>query len=384
MEIVIIGAGPVGCYTAQQLKKMGYHPVILEEHASVGKPVQCAGVVSKNFITQIKPFISNESIINQINGFRIFTPWVEDFPIEIPEIAYIIDREKFDLSLGKGLDICLNQRVSSLKKEGNRYVIKTHQGEIYETDVLIGADGPDSIVRKFLLEQYGKNKGKLPVKVHYYFGIQYQIQLHHDYKFILHDRVQVFFNHQLPFFIWIIPENRGRLRVGVMSYHGNQNQELLTHFMHNQNIKGKIIDIISGKISLGFIPTCYQNIALVGDAACQMKPITGGGLSFGLQSANILADCIKENRLEKYDGKWKRKLGREIQFGLKAREVYESLDNKQREKIFQLFRKNSHLIEQVVDFDHHSTLFIEALKRPKLLLEAGTMLRFYLKDMLKY
>jgi len=33
MKIIIVGAGPVGCYTAQLLKQKGYETVLLEEHS---------------------------------------------------------------------------------------------------------------------------------------------------------------------------------------------------------------------------------------------------------------------------------------------------------------------------------------------------------------
>ncbi len=381
MKIVIAGAGPVGCYTAQLLKKAGYNPVLLEEHSSVGKPVQCAGIVSKSLVSQIQSLILRESAVNQINGFHIISPWVEDFLIKIPGIAFIVDREKFDLSIGKGLDIHLGQLVSFIEKANNCYFVNTKQGERYEADILIGADGPDSVVRKFLLANYGKRDSTANIKLDYYFGMQYQIQLHDSYEMISDNIIQVFFDNHIPFFIWIIPENEKKLRIGVVS---DNSKRILDEFISHKNIKGKIIDIITGKIPMGIIPTYYENIALVGDAACQIKPLTGGGLSYGMQSARILADCIKDKQLEKYDTLWKKQFGREIRFGLKAREIYENLKSKEREKLFHVFKRNAHFIEQVVDFDHHSILFMEALKRPQLLVDAGKLLRYYLEDMLKY
>ncbi len=46
MEIVIVGAGPIGCYTAQLLRKSGINSFrIIEKHDEVGRPVRCAGIV---------------------------------------------------------------------------------------------------------------------------------------------------------------------------------------------------------------------------------------------------------------------------------------------------------------------------------------------------
>jgi len=380
MKIIIVGAGPVGCYTAQLLKRMGYKPVILEEHSSVGKPVQCAGIVSSKLFPKTNSLIPERAIINRINGFSISSPWVEDFSINIPGIACIINREEFDLNMGKDLDIRLDKRVFCIEKKDSCYDVHSEQGETFKADILIGADGPDSIVRNYMLENYSKNNSNINSIIKYYFGMQYEIQLYEDYPDISDDLIQVFFDSNIPFFLWIISESKDKLRVGVVAENA---KNILDGFIESKNIKGEIIDVIAGKIPMGFIPTYYNNIALVGDAACQIKPLTGGGLSYGIQSARLLADCIKEGHLNKYDQRWKRKFGKEIQFGLKARNIYENLDNKQREKVFSLFKKNSHFIEQVVDFDNHSLLFKEAFKNPQLLFDAGKLLGYYIEDMLK-
>ncbi len=382
MEILIVGAGPVGCYTAKLLKESGYNKtVILEEHTTVGRPVQCAGIVSKNLIHLLQSFISDESILNQINGFNIIYPGVKNFFIKIPKVAVIVDREKFDQSIARDLNVEYNQRVSSIIKKSNRYHVKTTNGNNYKADILIGADGPDSLVRRFLLNNYRNNKDdNRDIKTKYYYGMQYQIQLRENYQLFSNDIVQVFFEGDTPFFIWMIPKNGTSLPLGIIS---NNGKKKLDRFIINKKIQGDIMDVITGKIPIGLIPTYYENIALVGDAACQIKPLTGGGLSYGIQSAQMLVNCIKEQQLDKYDKVWKRRFGREIKFGLRARKIYENLDRTQRKKVFNLFRDNTHLIEEVVNFDHHSDIFREALKRPKLLVEAGKILRFYLEDMLK-
>ena len=106
-------------------------------------------------------------------------------------------------------------------------------------------------------------------------------------------------------------------------------------------------------------------------------------LSYGLQSAQILADCIKKNNLEKYDEEWKRKFGQEIRFGLKARKIYENLNEFQRAEVFRLFKNNSKFIGRMVDFDHHSKLFIEAFKSPKIFLDTGKLLKIYLQELVR-
>ena len=49
MKIVIIGAGPIGCYAAYLLAKEGYCVDIYENHSYVGSPIQCTGLLTSDF-----------------------------------------------------------------------------------------------------------------------------------------------------------------------------------------------------------------------------------------------------------------------------------------------------------------------------------------------
>ena len=380
MKIVIVGAGPVGCYTAQLLEQAGFHPILLEEHSEVGKPVQCAGIVSTGIITLVQPFISDGAIISTITNFSINTPWQEAFSINKDGVAVILNREKFDTDLSEGLEIHLGEGVTSIEQNNKGYLLKTIRGKEYAADILIGADGVDSIVREYFLKKNNHKKENQNTKLAYYYGLQYQIRLPDPNQQLSTDTIQVFFDDAIPFFIWVVPENHNLLRLGVMADHG---KKVLDEFIKEKRIKGKIEGVITGKIPIGFIPTSADGIALVGDAACQIKPLTGGGLSYGLQSAQILADCIKEGNLTKYDIRWKKQFGQEIKFGIKARKIYESLEGQQRAELFQIFKENAPFIEQMVDFDTHSRLFREAFQKPAILLDVGKLLKFYLADLAK-
>ena len=371
MEIVIVGAGPAGCYTAQLLKNYGFKTRIIEEHREVGKPVRCAGLVGRQVFENTLLPLSETSIINQING-ALFFYRDDNFQIKREGVAYVIDREKFDKNLSQGLEIECGKKLIEIKKEGSSYILKTTLEDIY-ADLVIGADGPSSQVRKFI--NVNKNNGKDEKKdrkrerVKLYVGVQYRMKL--DKELTPPSITQVHLREGIPFFIWIIPEGDNIIRLGVISKNCRKDLE---QFIEDFRIKGEIIEKLSGIFLVGLTQNFYQNIALVGDAACQVKPLTGGGIYYGLKSAELLAECIRDNILDEYDKRLKRKFGKEIKFALKARKFYEEINEKELKNIFMLFKKNAGFIEKVANFENHSVIFKEALKNPKIFIEVGKIL----------
>jgi flavin-dependent dehydrogenase len=388
MEIVIVGAGPIGCYTAQLLKKCGINSFrIIEEHDEVGKPVRCAGIVGKPVFEDSLIPLSRSSILNQINGTSFFYRG-DSFKIERSGVALVIDREKFDKELSQGLEVECGIRLLEVEEEqdkGSRYRLKTNQGDIW-ADIVMGADGPRSRVKKFI-DSKGNNSNGYdgsdspgPGETNFYKGVQYRIKLE-DLKGVkdLEDEVfsremtRVYMREGIPFFVWIIPEGDGIIRLGVIAENGRRELERV---IEEEGIKGEIIDRLAGIIPLGLCQTVYKKVAVVGDAARQVKPLTGGGIYYGMKAAEILVECIQEGTLAEYDKRWKSKFGREIKFGLWARKVYERLNKGEYEleNIFSLFKKNAGFIERAANFENHSLVFREAFKNPKIFIGAGKIL----------
>ena len=205
----------------------------------------------------------------------------------------------------------------------------------------------------------------------FYKGVQYRIKLEAlEGEVFSGEMTRVYMREGIPFFVWIIPEGDGIIRLGVIAENGRRE---LDRIIEEEGIKGEIIDRLAGIIPLGMCQSIYKNIAVVGDAARQVKPLTGGGIYYGLKAAEILVECIQEGKLAEYDQRWKSKFGREIKFGLWARKVYERLnkDKYELENIFSLFKENADFIERAANFENHSLVFKEAFKNPKIFMGAG-------------
>ena len=63
--ITIVGAGPAGSYLAYLLAKQGKKVTLIEEHNSVGHPVQCTGIVTHSIEKFFK--LKNEVIANKLD-----------------------------------------------------------------------------------------------------------------------------------------------------------------------------------------------------------------------------------------------------------------------------------------------------------------------------
>ena len=110
-----------------------------------------------------------------------------------------------------------------------------------------------------------------------------------------------------------------------------------------------------------------------------IAPTTGGGIYYGLLCADIAVEVIHDalsaddcsgKRLSHYERGWKEKLSREIQIGYWARKIYEGLDDRQIENIFDIIRANNihEAILQSPDFsfDWHGDSILRVLKNEPL------------------
>ncbi|MBN1786274.1 MAG: NAD(P)/FAD-dependent oxidoreductase [Candidatus Methanofastidiosa archaeon] len=341
MKIVTVGAGPSGLYASALLEESGHDVTVLEEHHTVGQPVQCAGLVGRKLVRMM----GDEAVLNHIDGAHIH---YEDshFALHRKNVAYVLDRAAFDTSLSRNLNIIYDTRVLRVSKDGTGYNLETSNGT-HKAEYLIGADGPTSIVRSML-----------PFRSDIKLYPAYQERL----EFSPPDEHMAIVEVKRPFFSWIIPEGNGICRVGTIG-----NREALGGLKRRFGIDGAALSQLKAPIPIGRTDLVNDHAFLIGDAAAQTKPLTGGGLYYGLRAARMLADAIEREEPDMYQSLWDKKYGKEIGLGLKARRVYEAMSEKDLKRTFDIISEKKEVLERDADYERHSTAIKLLLSSPRLI-----------------
>jgi len=137
------------------------------------------------------------------------------------------------------------------------------------------------------------------------------------------------------------------------------------------------VEIGQRAIPMGTLTRSYgDRLLVIGDAAGQVKPTTGGGICFGHIGARIAAGVLREalgsdnltaGQLSRYQKQWKAKMGKELSRGYWARWAYARLSDRQIEGIFNALDSNGMartlLSSDNFSFDWHSKLILTVLRR---------------------
>ncbi|HEX73837.1 MAG TPA: NAD(P)/FAD-dependent oxidoreductase [Dehalococcoidia bacterium] len=345
-DVAIVGGGPSGSYVAYKLAAMGYAVVVLEQKEKLGERVCCTGIISQECVESFA--IDNNVILRQVNSARFFSPsgrllrlWRQESQ------ACIVDRAAFDVAVanraqGKGAEYVLNCSVKDIESKDDRVNIEAILfGERldFESRVVVIATGFGSK----LSEGLGLGKAS-----DFVIGTQAQVET------IGVDEVEVFFGQEIApgFFAWLVPISQSKALVGLLSRRspGLYLKKLLSALLAEGKIASTEAELIYGGIPLKPLArTCSQRLIVVGDAAGQVKPTTGGGIYYGLLCADIAAntlhralenDNLSIKGLVSYERQWRRKLGQELKIDYYARKFFERLSDRHTDRIFDIIESN--------------------------------------------
>jgi flavin-dependent dehydrogenase len=177
------------------------------------------------------------------------------------------------------------------------------------------------------------------------------------------------------FFGWIVPAEHNKALVGLMVR--KKARQYLDKLIVSLIQQGKVAHNGNRPSYRGITlkpprRTYGQRIIVVGDAAGQVKPTTGGGIYFGMLSAQIAAkhihkaltvDDLSPRLLSGYEKEWKDRLGREIKIGYWARRFYERMSDRKLDRVFDIINDSGldqALVEsRDISFDWHGKAIIK-------------------------
>jgi digeranylgeranylglycerophospholipid reductase len=371
-DTVIIGGGPTGSRAAFMLAEKGYRVAVLERHPEIGQKPCCTGIISSECTRYFD--IPEAVIFRSPNSAKIFSPSGAFLNIKRPEPqASVLNRPEFDRLLAersraKGAEYYLNCHAEQISFAGEGVKIEAlEQGRPrrFEAKSIVLAAGFGSSLIKAL--------GFNPC---YCIGAA-QAEIETDGV----EEVEVYFDQYLApgFFAWLVPTVPGKCLAGLLTRHSPARH--LREWLANLEAQGKLIPGKSHSLSHWGIPvrplsrTYGDRLLIVGDAAGQVKPTTGGGIYFGMLCADIAARTLDEalksgdlsaRKLSLYEKEWRKKIGHELNIEYLARRAYERLSNTQIEGLIGRLNSSgtaSSLLESKdFSFDWHGNLMMKALK----------------------
>jgi geranylgeranyl reductase family protein len=377
-DIAIVGGGPIGGYIAGKIAEKNFRVAIFEKNKEIGLPLKCAGLVTPRVFDYIE--INKKYVVqNEIKGANIHSPYGKILTIGGDRSHALVinrimfDREIIQYSMNLGAEVFLNNSVLSAQREHGIIEIKTSEDLNAQCKILIGADGPYSKVRDiFAFPQPGE----------FLRGIGAEVT-NADCN---PDIVEIFVGDDIApgFFAWIIPTNidgtHARIGLCVSRDASRPLKYYFSNFCKNSYFSNLIKDVkivrnIGGVIPLGALnKTSDSNVMLAGDAAAQVKPTSGGGIYTGLLCANHCANVAIEGLqrddfslqfLKKYHKLWSADIGRELDRGMKFRNFFRRLTDKQMDNYIEKFTnpKIIEIINKHGDIDYPSKLIKPLLKK---------------------
>lgn len=367
-DVVVVGAGPAGSYAAYCLAVRGYDVVVLEEDSQVGKPTNCSGLIgAKAFAKHLLP---TNSILRSFDAARFFSPRGAEALVSADRpVAYVVDRGEFDRSLAQQAEAA-----------GARYRLGTKCTGISH------ADGGIKVEIQ-ALEGAGQIHARAGIVAT---GVKYNLlntlRMGRPEKFIeaaqtevrMRDvkEVEVYLGRGISpgSFGWAIPLCDERIRLGVCN--GGEATKYLQRLLANPLVGPRLLEanskIKSKPIPISPVKRSYlDRVLLVGDAAGQVKPTTGGGIQYSLLCAEIAARTLDEafaagdlsvQHMARYESRWRMEIGLELRVGTYFRRLGGWLSDAQIDHLIRSYRNPElrDLVRKTADFERHSS-FIFAL-----------------------
>lgn len=319
---IIIGGGVVGLHLARRLAERGMDVKLYESKRDISEGAdRASGILSISGLKKTGLDYA-DSIVNTLHGAYLVAG-KENLKIKSrAPMAYVLDRKKLAKSCER-----------AARKAGAKVILGKRVGkaELLElgaekTNTVIGADGAVSMVASAF--------GFPSVK---------DYVLTYKAEFRCSDiedtgMVGLYFSKSFAkgLFGWHVPYSRNMAELGLGVDHRAKitSSSAFRLFMQSDASRSLITargEALSEHASI--IPlsarrqTAKGNIALVGDAAGQVKATTGGGIIYGCLCADILAKTISEGRpLAEYERRWRSSYGKDLGFHRIAHSYYSGTD----------------------------------------------------------
>jgi len=389
VDVLVIGAGPAGSTAAKHAALGGADVLLIDKKSEIGAPKRCAEGVSIGGLESLGIEPNPRWITKKLDGVRMVSPngtdvWLTSDKVELPEAGYILERKVFDKFMAMdaaraGSRIMVKTIATEMERTDDGYLVSAEcMGEKFEIKarIVIAADGPESRVARWA----GLNTATRPKDMES--AAQFEMV---GVEMEDNNCIEFYFGSVAPGgYAWIFPkgDDIANVGLGVLSTETDKSAyEHLLEFVEScpATRNAQPVELNIGGDPVGGMPKklVADSLMVVGDAAGQVNPLTGGGIISGMKggmlAGQVAAAAVSEGdvtarRLGEYERLCREEIGDEISKYLKVKEYLLTLSDSELDSIAEAF--------QDVEFEKVSTT--ELVKKlikvsPKALLKLGKL-----------
>jgi geranylgeranyl reductase family protein len=371
-DVVVIGAGPAGIHVAFLLAQAGLHTILFEAQNRVGEKVICSGVVGDEAFPRFD--LPTQPILSEIRCIQAVSPGGRKLEhcTEAP-LAQVIDKAAFNRALAEravnaGVELRLGCWVNALQVEKHSVEVQYRRTET----------GPANLRAQVAVITTGVNG-----------SLNHALGLAHPRQFLRavqtemslppngHGKAtRVFVGQGVApgAFGWEIPLGNNRWRVGLMTEENPDPYfvKLVQRVAPQTDMATLRID--RKGIAQASVGRCVaERVIAAGEAAGHIKTTTGGGIYYGLLSAELVADVLirafrnknfSARTLGEFERYWRSTFGNELMVGYFARKLASHFTDRQIDKFFDAAKASDLLVRLngKLKFDWHHRALLATLR----------------------
>lgn len=317
MKIAVVGAGPAGSLAAWRFASDGADVTIFDP--SHPREKACGGGLPPRAVDLLPPAPSDDPLPARLVSDAVLESGRGNaVRVALSRPMALVSRLEFDLwllrrALAAGA-VHVPEKVTAAELDGT---VRT-PSRVGRFDLVVGADGTSSIVRRSFLPPVPSDRLCLAVG-----------------WFAPGDvGLTVRFTPGLSGYLWLFPR-RDHVSVGIAAPLGAQPTREITARLESEVARSwpslgpsnsvRYAHTIPSPSTdeTSILEIAGPKCALVGDAASLVDPLTGEGIHSALRSAHLLADAVRERGSpEAYPGRLLEELGRELLMAAHARKWF--------------------------------------------------------------
>ncbi len=349
-DVVVVGAGPGGSFTAKTLAEAGASVLLVEKRPEIGTPVRCGEATGRLGLELLELEPPKKAIAAETWGSWIYSPNGTKIDLSTDRVnGYILERKFFDkylaiLAAKAGAEVRARTYATGLISDNNSFEgvkLKFFEEE-YEVScrAIVGADGIEGKVGRWAgISNMAKLGQMIP-------NVQFEmagVELENPEVLLFYFGKKV----APGGYAWVFPKGKDIANVGLGVR--DPNKSTLTYLKKFIASKDYLRRASTIEINVGGVPvhgplekTVSKNVLLVGDAASQVNPLSGAGIYNAMYSGKVagevLAEAVKkgnfsEKFLSRYDKLWRKGIGKDLKRSVKIKNGLEKMTDEKLDSV---------------------------------------------------